>query len=301
MIYGIDGVGEKRKSPGGMLGFCRVRGASTMQASSSYNDTKGEGIACQAFSRIDGSSVFRLSLSANKGKPMTAKSKKAAVSEVTAKKTDSRGKPVKAVKFEVVSAVPDLMPRKVVKQILSVEVIVSHVDKLSDAKLALFIKGYAQKADSFSKEAVHLGASALVFAWASGKLLNAAKAKLGRGDFGQWRDKKLGRSVMSERTSQRYMQLAKQCDDVKSLLEWNSSLRQAYIACGILPEPPIREVDEEDDPDAAKRRALVSSITGIEKKLRVFSGLKGKLRAAEKKQLKQAKKEIDEFFDQILG
>jgi hypothetical protein len=105
---------------------------------------------------------------------------------------------------------------------------------------------------------------------------------------------------MSERTSQRYMQLAKQCDNVRALLEWSPSLRQAYIACGILPEPPEREKEDEGDADAAMREALLSSITGIQKKLRLFSRLEGKLGAAEKTQLKLAKVEIDKFFDQIL-
>jgi hypothetical protein len=60
---------------------------------------------------------------------------------------------------------------------------------------------------------VEVGASALVYAWASGKLLNIAKAKLGRGDFGAWRKEHLGDDI-AERTSQRYMRLAKECDDV---------------------------------------------------------------------------------------
>ena len=97
------------------------------------------------------------------------------------------------------------------------------------------------------------------------------------------------------------MQLAKQCDDVRALLEWSPSLRQAYIACGILPEPPERESGDETDSDEVKRQALLSSITGIQKKLRLFAGLKGRLGAAEKTQLTLAKRQIDEFFDQILG
>jgi|GEM_PF-4123777 len=90
-------------------------------------------------------------------------------------------------------------------------------------------------------------------------------------------------------------------NDVKALLEWSPSLRQAYIACGILPEPPQRELEEAADSDEAKREALLSSITGVQKKLRLFTGLKGHLAADEKTQLKLAKKNIDAFFAQILG
>ncbi|MEI6819345.1 MAG: hypothetical protein WCL19_07055, partial [Verrucomicrobiota bacterium] len=124
--------------------------------------------------------------------------------------------------------------------------------------------------------------------------------KLGRGDFGDWRKKHLCDDI-TERTSQRYMQLAKRYEDVRALLEWSPSLRQAYIACGILPEPPERAADEESDADEIKRQALLSSITGIQKKLRLFYGLKGKLGAGDKTQLKLAKQQIDEFFQQILN
>jgi hypothetical protein len=200
----------------------------------------------------------------------------------------------------VVSDVPDLMPPEVMKQILQVQDFVGNSEHMTNAELARGISAFSKQASGFSLHALKAGASALVYAWACGKLLNTAKANLGRGDFGAWRDEHLGDDVLSERTSQRYMQLAKQSDNVKALLEWSPSLRQAYIACGILPEPE-RAGGDEGDSDEVKRQALLSSITGMQKKLRLFSGLKGKLGAAEKTQLKLAKREIDAFFDQILA
>ena len=172
---------------------------------------------------------------------------------------------------------------------------------MTETELALGINAFSKQVAGFALEAVESGAAALVYAWACGKLLNSAKAKFGRGDFGEWRAGKLEPGVISERTSQRYMKLAKDWDDIRALLEWSPTLRQAYIACGVLPEPPERNVNDGEDAEAIKRQALLSSITGIQKKLRVFSGLKGKLGAAEKTQLKLAKMQIDEFFDQILG
>lgn len=54
------------------------------------------------------------------------------------------------------------------------------------------LKGFAAQASQHANSAVQAGASALVYSWASGKRLNAAKAKLERGDFGAWREKNLG-------------------------------------------------------------------------------------------------------------
>ncbi|MGB6222605.1 hypothetical protein [Haloferula sp.] len=213
------------------------------------------------------------------------------------RKSTPRKKQAKRTEIEIV---PDLTPKEVVKQLSEVEGLIAKAGELSDAIVVKSIKDFAAQASQHAIRAVQAGASALVYAWGSGKLLNAAKAKLGRGDFGAWREKNLGNEIMSERTSQRYMALAKQWQDVRALLEWSPTLRQAYVACGVLPQPPERESEAGDDAEAAKREALLSSITGIQKKLRLFSGLEGKLGAAEKKQLKLAKMEIDAFFDQIL-
>ncbi len=236
---------------------------------------------------------------------MAAKSNKIAAKKGTAKKSAPivirRPAKENAAEVEVVSDVPDLMSPGVVKQVLQVQDFVANSQQLKDSELARGISAFSKKASGFALDAVKAGASALVYAWACGKLLNATKAKVGHGKFGAWREKNLDAVVISERTSQRYMQLAKQCDDVKALLEWSPSLRQAYIACGILPEPPERDLDETGDSDEAKREALLSSITGVQKKLRLFAGLTGGLSVAEKTQLKLAKKEIDLFFKQILG
>ena len=199
-----------------------------------------------------------------------------------------------------VEIIPELTPQAVVKQLSQVEETVARASSMSDAKIVTSIKDYSSRATKHAHTAVESGASALVYAWGSGKLLNAAKTKLGRGDFGDWRKKHLCDDI-TERTSQRYMQLAKRYEDVRALLEWSPSLRQAYIACGILPEPPERAADEESDADEIKRQALLSSITGIQKKLRLFYGLKGKLGAGDKTQLKLAKQQIDEFLQQILN
>ena len=158
----------------------------------------------------------------------------------------------------------------------------------------------ANQAARFSEFTAQTGMTAIIYAWACGKLLNATKAKLGRGDFGAWREDKLGAEVMSERTSQRYMQLAKQHDDVRALLVRSPSLRQAYVACGILPEPEPT-VGEEEEETSPKTRALLTSLTGLQRNLRLFSGSGEKLKKPERTQLTLMRDELNQFFDELLG
>jgi len=226
--------------------------------------------------------------------------KKPAAKRVPAKKPAQRPAKAKAVEVEIVPDVPDLMPAEVVKRIGVIENQLGQVDGLSDLKLCNMIQRYAKQAAEHSGIAVRASASALVYAWACGKLLNAAKEKLGRTGFGPWRDANLVPSVMSERTSQRYMQLANLHSDVRVLLEWNPGLRQAYIACGILPEPE-RADGEEDEESAPKTRAVLRSLTGLQKNLRQFTGSGEKLGKGERTQLALARDELNRFFDQILG
>lgn len=208
----------------------------------------------------------------------------------------------KAIPFEVVSDIPDLTPPKVLEHVKSVEKVLKGSDKLSAPEILGGIRSYARQAEVCRGGALAAGASAIVFAWACGKLLITAKRKLGRGEFGIWREKYLSGTILSERTSSRYMKLASQYDDVKTLLEWNTSLRQAYIACGVLPEPPERAEEEpESNTEESKKKALLSSITDMRRKLRSMSELKTKLAAAEKNQLRRTRKELDALFDALLG
>ena len=226
--------------------------------------------------------------------------KKTAAKKSPPKKSVTRPAKAKAVEVEIVTEDVDLMRPEVVEQIAVVEDQMSQADSLSDSKLCNLIQRYAKQAAGYSGIAVKASASALVYAWACGKLLNAAKKKYGRNEFGRWRDANLVPYAMSERTSQRYMQLASLHDDVRALLEWNPGLRQAYIACGILPEPERAE-GVEDEEGTSKALALLRSVTGLQKNLRVFADSGGKLGKAERRQLALVRDELNRFFDQILG
>ena len=226
---------------------------------------------------------------------MPAKPKK-----VAKKKPSTKSVPTKA-KLIVVKEnpdVPDLMPPEVAKHLAEVEKLIKRSEKMKAGDLIKPIEDYAMHAASFSHKAVQAGASALVFAWACGKLLNATKKELGHDAFGDWREDKLLSENLSERTSQRYMKLAKQCQDIKVLLEWSPSLRQAYIACGVLPEPEQSENDSGTPPQ--KAHVLLASLSGLQKNLRLFAGSNEKLGKEDLSQLKLVRDELYRFFDQVI-
>jgi hypothetical protein len=226
--------------------------------------------------------------------------KKVAAKKAQAKKPVPRPAKAKTVKLEVVSDVPNLMPSEVMDQILLVETVLGQMDDMTELKLCTTIQRYAERATGYSQSALKSGASALVYAWACGKLLNAAKAKFGRGGFGKWRDANLVPYVMSERTSQRYMKLADTGDDVRELLEWSPSLRQAYIACGILPESE-RGAGDDDKDEAPNTHVLLASLSGLQKKLRLYLDSREKLGKRERTQLALVRDELNRFFEQVLG
>jgi hypothetical protein len=110
---------------------------------------------------------------------MAAKSKNAAAANgpvrKPAKKSTPRLEKGKGVVLEVVSDVPDLMPPEVLKQILQVQDFVGNSEHMTNAELATGISAFSKQASDFSLHALKAGASALVYAWACGKLLNTAK------------------------------------------------------------------------------------------------------------------------------
>jgi len=202
---------------------------------------------------------------------------------------------------EGVSDIPSLTSPEVVEQYSSIEDFVGGAATMTDTVLATEISTFSKDASESAQRASNEVAAALVSAWACGKLLNEAKTRCGHRDFGEWRRNNLDAGVISERTSQRYMQLARHHASVKALLELSPGLRQAYIACGILPEPPEREQIEAGDAEDAKKKTLLSGVAGIQTRLRKIAILNVKLAASEKKELRSVKVEIDKFFKTILG
>ena len=249
---------------------------------------------------------------------MAAKTKKAGVKKRAPRIPTASQAKTKASEVEVLEGFQDLMTPTVVKQLSQVESVIGRLDRMTESKLADHIQEWASLASEFSRQAVHAGASALVYAWACGRLLKEAKENLGHGAFGKWRKEHVESAGVSERTSTRYMKLADQCSDVRGLLQWAPTLRQAYVGCGVLPPPPEQE-KEEPDGDLSdkekeqrekekveaevqrKKEVLLESVSALQNRLHQAISLKEKLDSDEIRHLRLARTQIYAFFDQILG
>ena len=106
--------------------------------------------------------------------------------------------------------------------------------------------------------------------------------------------------MMSERTSQRYMHLASSFADPRAMLECAPGLRQAYIACGILPEPEAGGSGGGDNPES-RFKSLLSSLGSLQRNIRLFAEARGRLKQADREHLRELRRELIGFFDEILG
>lgn len=141
------------------------------------------------------------------------------------------------------------------------------------------IKNYSDRAEMRAKEAVAVASQAVICAWACGTLLNKAKLKCGHGKFTLWPEEHILSSGISIKTCERYMSLARKQPCIRSLIESGFGLTDAYVACGILPEP-VKPRDKADDSDGdtaqgsdhpSSVKSLMSCATTLQKRLRKFS------------------------------
>ena len=86
-------------------------------------------------------------------------------------------------------------------------------------------------------------------------------------------------------------------------------MRQAYIACGVLPDPGEVDATEEEAQkiEVPKKQVLMTSLGDVQRNLRLFEknlqqfeGSKEKLDEDEKTQLKLMRIEIENFATRIL-
>jgi hypothetical protein len=97
------------------------------------------------------------------------------------------------------------------------------------------------------------------------------------------------------------MKLARSFPTAERLIESSPSLRQAYQACGILPIPPEPEKPAIADREAVARVQLLKSVTSVQARLRSFSYKKIPLDEDTRKELLDAKSEIDRLFGSLFG
>jgi len=147
-------------------------------------------------------------------------------------------KPVPGVEGSLArSDSPDnIIPSSLEKKIVSIEQQLDSLKNKPIDDLVDDLSGYAKGAMESASAALSAAHYAIVYAWATGCVLNLAKEILGRGSFGKWRDTKAEELSMSVRTAQNWMKLAKDCWDVRALLVPGASLTSAYRVTGVLPQ-----------------------------------------------------------------
>lgn len=112
------------------------------------------------------------------------------------------------------------------------------------------LRSWAKQAGESATIALSAAHQAIVYAWATGRIFNLAKGKMGHGRFGPWRNTMAAKAGISKRTVQYWMKLADQCSDVRAFLVPGASLTGVYRAVGILPEPdPVTKGGNDDDDD----------------------------------------------------
>jgi len=147
---------------------------------------------------------------------------------------------------------------------------------------------------------------AVLNAWTCGCALNSAKKRLKHGEFLDWFAKEFTQcedeeNPLSLRTAQRYMKLARKFPTAEKVIGSSPSLRQAYQACGILPPLTETEKPTEKGSEAAARVRLLRSVTGVRSTLQRFSQKKHALDESTRKELMDAKTDIDQLFASLIG
>jgi hypothetical protein len=129
---------------------------------------------------------------------------------------------------EIVSRCQDIELNKAVASV-STELAELGIDDICRS-----IQSFASLAKENRKKARLHAAFAIIYAWGCGRSLNHAKSMLEHGKFKDWLLTTVCNTEFSESTAGRFMRLAKNHPDLKTLLISSASLRQAYIATGIL-------------------------------------------------------------------
>lgn len=202
---------------------------------------------------------------------------------------------------EIQSPADILMPEVLSGRMLEKQL----MKELDLEELARIIRETSDRVQQATEDILCVMTLAVINAWSCGCALIEAKQKVGHGRFETWfRDqyeKNSGERSFCLRTAQRYMRLARNFPDLQKLVHSQPSLRQAYQACGFLPSPPENEKPVPGDGDAKVRAGLIKSVTSVQAKLRRFAGQKIPLDDNTRKELLEAKAEIDRLIESLVG
>lgn len=194
--------------------------------------------------------------------------------------------------------------------IKDVENILAGLSDHGDGELIKHIKDFAARVEGFTRKADEIGACALTYAWACGKLLNQAKESISHGGFMPWVDKHLTPVGFGVRTCQRYMKLARKWPELHALVEATPSLMEAYEASGIIRGPKTSaDGDEESGEDSTADSStksqpgqkLLASFSSLQKNMDHFLSSGAVLSSEDIEQMKLALDEINRFWQQIAA
>lgn len=217
------------------------------------------------------------------------------------KKKPSKSQPKsQSVEFEVLPNLPKLsefLDERVLRS-RNRDLVKMEKADLLDLTAAIIVN--ADEAEEHANNALGSACLAVVSAWNCGGLLNIAKMRIKHGEFQQWFNDTIRVPSLGLRTAQRYMKLAKSHPRVDDLIASDTSIRQAYIACGILGAPPETAISDKDD-DATARLGLLKSVASVQTRLRRFSEKKIKIDQKTRKELLVTKAEVDQLFKALIG
>lgn len=155
-------------------------------------------------------------------------------------------------------------------------------------------------------------------AWVTGKLIVRAKSILRKkGEFGNWCEDKLVKpGLMSVKTAQRYMSIAKKWDSLDGLLAGVPNLWSAYQQAGVLPvqaddddaqTPEITEAlnDATGAPPVSNVAEYVAELSKLQKMLRRLGEMRPRVAPdipeAEQQKIELIIDQIFEFAIQLRG
>lgn len=171
--------------------------------------------------------------------------------------------------------------------------------------------GKTCKAEAKNSEiAVKASVMVTTYAWITGKLILRAKSLLKKkGEFGDWCENNLVKpGLMSVKTAQRYMVVAKKWDSLDALLAGVPNLWGAYQDAGVLPVPddaddpenpeiPGNADDTPNAPPASQVAEYVAEFSKLQKTLRRLGEMSAKVAAAVPK---AEQEKIDLAIEQII-
>ncbi|MBP9224443.1 MAG: hypothetical protein KBF76_11280 [Verrucomicrobiales bacterium] len=195
-------------------------------------------------------------------------------------------------------------------QILTIEKRLECLKNKNSDELVEDLKAYAKGAMESATAALSAAHYAIIYAWATGCVLNLAKENLGKGRFGAWRDVKVSDLEISLRRAQMWMKMARDCSDVRALLVPGASLTTTYRATGVLPEADSVSPHQDDTGQDGDQSTLRSKPTPTErvftalaegrKRLRHLGESEGILDDADRDRLEEEKAALITLIDTLL-